>query len=165
MLAGQTLGSLSVICGLSKQALNMYKQRIIKPAMRMAINMPAGSGLHSRIQDNVALTGDIIRTSLVRQRLEDIWTDTREITAKAKAASETTSDFAACATLLNQAHKNIEILGKLTGELTERPSGPSIAIQIVVPAGAQVPSFAPGPADDGITYDVTGEEIGIKTRS
>ena len=85
--------------------------------------------------------------------------------SKAKAASETTSDFAACATLLNQAHKNIEILGKLTGELTERPSGPSIAIQIVVPAGAQVPSFAPGPADDGITYDVTGEEIGIKTRS
>jgi hypothetical protein len=61
-------------------------------------------------------------------------------------------DVTAIAPLLNQAHRNIEILGAVTGEIKNGGnSGPSVAIQIVCPAAGE-----PGAnlADDAVTIDI-----------
>lgn len=46
--------------------------------------------------------------------------------------AESMDDLAPLAPLLNQAHKNLEILGRATGELESSP-GSAMSIQIVVP--------------------------------
>jgi hypothetical protein len=67
-------------------------------------------------------------------------------------------DVAAIAPILNQAHRNIEMLGKVTGEL-EAAAAVQVAIQIVVPAGQQQPAVNIGQA-----VEFTAVEIGTRNR-
>lgn len=54
-------------------------------------------------------------------------------------------DFGPIAPLLNQAHRNVEILARLTGELATDKGGGDVNIQIVmpgaVPAGIEPPTI------------------------
>ena len=64
--------------------------------------------------------------------------------------------------LLNQAHKNTELLEKVTGEIgTAAGVAGGVAIQIVMP-GITTPSIAQT-ADEGTIIEVAGAKIGVRT--
>jgi hypothetical protein len=73
------------------------------------------------------------------------------------------ADLSPIAPLLNQAHKNLEMLGRATGEL-ELVGGPSLSIQIICPsAPADAMPRVTFMSDDAI--DAEGEEqIGLLQR-
>ena len=80
------------------------------------------------------------------ERLEKLWNRVDRNLDKAKNAVRTRTidgvevweeqGLAAIAPLMNQAHKNLELLGKVTGEI-ETSAGANVAIQIVLPTVAQ----------------------------
>jgi hypothetical protein len=77
-----------------------------------------------------------VTASPFRDRLEQLWGRTD----RALTQAEQDKELSVIAPLLNQAHKNVELLGRVTGEL--EVASPMIAIQIVCPVTDQRPSTA-----------------------
>ncbi len=115
------------------------------------------------------------------ERLEWLWQQASEALQDARAAMRVHKDqngkivfdgrdFAAITTTLNQAHRNVELLGKATGAFTDQPN---VDLQIVTPiclnvsvGAGSVPlpqaQFCVSPADAAdadLTPDVTSSDI------
>lgn len=71
-----------------------------------------------------------MRTSPVRERVQSLWATTDKAIRKATKKSQ---HFGVLPGLLNQGHKNVELLAKLTGEISDGRGGggPAVAVQIV----------------------------------
>jgi hypothetical protein len=93
--------------------------------------------------------------SMFRQRLEDAYQRIERLLERA----EKSPDITAAAPLLNQAHRNIELLGRTTGELDPQERA-GIAIQIICPS-------TPSNGTPRVTYHANNinqvpiEEIGL----
>lgn len=163
LISGQTLRSISRMTGLSTQAISKYKKKVVLPALRASTYLPNSDQLvdngQSRAFQHGTVAKDIVRTSPFRDRVESLWQRSAALLDRAEAAASTAQEIASVSTLLNQAHKNLELLGKYTGELEQQATGPSVAIQIVCPAGGGSPRVT---GDDALTIDVGGVEIGLK---
>lgn len=134
LLAGESLRAVAKIAGVSHTQVDRYKRNTVMPALKAAQQVqslqPLPETNMEAIRQQAVLTRDIVRASPFRDRLEKLW----ERTDKALDKVEKTQDLAPMAPLLNQAHKNCEMLGRATGEL-ESAANNSVAIQIVMPAG------------------------------
>lgn len=75
--------------------------------------------------------------SIFRQRLEKLYGRVERTLDKAEEANE----LGVVAPLLNQAHKNVELLGKATGELADA-TAPQVSIQVICPS-APSPELTP----------------------
>lgn len=171
LLAGRSVRAVarSVSPTLDFNAIQRYKLNIIKPAIERATagerilmgeghrkeavvaiqpDSPAIQEARQSIQDAPVL-------SVFRQRLEKLHGRIDRTLDKAEAAVRISRDsegnevfagpdLAVMAPLLNVAHKNVEILGRATGEL-EPTGGSGVSIQIVCPT-------APIEAMPRITY-------------
>lgn len=184
--------ALKTICAdtdpkISYASLQRYKQQVILPqlvkAFRTRTRPPAKPDAHytkeqaaQRIADLKTINKVVSAppTSVFRARLEEIHTRVERVLDRAEASK----DMASIAPLINQAHKNVELLGKATGEL-EPSSGSGIQIQIICPSApdpASMPriSFASPDAIEGGTItplragdaynDDSAEDIGIRQR-
>jgi transcriptional regulator with XRE-family HTH domain len=134
LLAGESLRTVAKLAGCSHLAISDYKKRIVVPAIEKAqriqnLHQPELSGF-PQASSQTALTRDIIRTDPFRERLEALWSRTNEAL---DASAPGTQYFNLFANILNQAHKNLELLGRVTGDLAD-DKAPSVAIQIVLPS-------------------------------
>lgn len=171
-MSGETNTSIGRSLGISAQSVGNYRRKVVHPALRTAgqIALTQRNG-----PDNITLTSQdselakqVITSSPLRQRLDALGSRIDNILTRAENAVQCVpdsegnlvpiaDDLSILAPLYNQAHKNLEVLGKLTGELQDKAPAPSIAIQIVVPAA----SVQPRMSDEGY-IDVGGAEIGSK---
>lgn len=168
MLQGKSSAAIAAEIGCCRQAVDRYRSRVVRPALRTTINRPnldrhEGDSLVTLSQD-VAVAKQAITATPFHDRLQATWTRIERVLDRAEHAVQVTEDgdavgedLAILAPLLNQAHKNLELLGKASGELQDKAAAPSIAIQIVVPAA----SVQPRMSDEGY-IDVGGAEIGSK---
>lgn len=140
LLRGEPLRDVAVIAGVSHQAIARYKRRVVIPAIRTAAKVQAieqvSGNSASIIESQTRLTKAIVTSSPLRDRMEQLWGRTD----RALTQAEKNKELSVIAPLLNQAHKNLELLGRVTGEL--EVSAPTIAIQIVCPVTDQRPSTA-----------------------
>ena len=165
ILEGQSLRSIAKLAGISHVQVALYKQRVILPAVRAARKVHALQQLEKpnkptsvSVGEQANLTREIVAVSPFRERLEKLWVRTDRALDKAESAVKTVKvngedvavgqDLTPMAPLINQGHKNLELLGRVTGEL-EVKSAANIAIQIVMPSSA--PSVVP---DHGQTIDI-----------
>lgn len=135
ILAGETLSSLAARLGITRQAMSSYKNRVILPAIKTASeiqdvrrrardssNDPTPTYASPKDQaiaqatENKVLTREIVKASPLMERHQFLWEKTQD---GINSASDS-KDLAALPALLNQGHKSIELLGKITGELTEK---------------------------------------------
>ena len=136
--------------------MSSWHKRVVKPAISVAQSTQVraiannqspipGNDLALDVAKQQVLTREIVQASPVRERLEFLWDTTQSGVKAARDAVRVTydemgnevsiaQDLSALAPLLNQGHKSIEILGKLTGELRDT-TGPSLTLNIVCPAG------------------------------
>jgi hypothetical protein len=151
ILAGMSLRKIgqSVSPPVSHQTVKLYKDLIVKPAIAsMSLpNLPLTDDRQGALQRTAAAA------SPVRERVQELWTRTQRNLDAVEETATKPEHLGLVAPLLAQAHKNVEILGQLTGELSSAASGPQIAISIVVPAGERTPDLA-------VDYD--GQTIDIK---
>lgn len=142
----------SVSPPLSHTAVQRYKNTVLRPAMRreLAIAKVLGQGKSSIPSELAEVVTDgtvkALRASPFRSRLEKLWERTEKGLDRAESAVRTITDrdtgelvavgadVTAIAPLLNQAHKNLEILGQVTGELTRDAQQANQTIYIVTPA-------------------------------
>jgi hypothetical protein len=115
---------------------------------------------HEQLRTNVqrSQVKEVLRASPVKRRVEKLWHFTAKNLQRASKATtkDGKQDFTPLPGLLNQAHKNLELQGKLSGEIGSGSSGPSVAIQIVYPG-------AEPPAREATIIDVTaGTKIGSR---
>ena len=93
------------------------------------------------ISENKALTREIVKASPLMERHGFLWEKTQQGIKDAASAVRVTydeqgnevsmaQDLSALAPLLNQGHKSIELLGRLTGELRDN-TGPTLVLNIV----------------------------------
>ena len=169
-MAGEKLVTVAKMAGCSVQAVAAFKKRIFKPALKLAAQIQPYQQVNSleisepvKVAQHAALTRDILGSSPFQERLQRLWHRTEKALDKAETAVREikdthgnvvalADDLSAVAPLLNQAHKNVLILGRATGEL-ETSAAVGIAIQIVLPAP---PNSAPKKDDcDVIDIDVT----------
>lgn len=146
-MAGASLRKAAEIGGVSHEAVKAYKVKVVIPAMRKAQEiqsfLPLDKPDSVKVQEHTSLTRDIVRTSVFRDRLEKLWEKTENAIERAETAVRTVvdpdtgqlvavgPDVAAIAPILNQAHKNVHMLGVATGEIEQVAA--NIAIQIVLP--------------------------------
>lgn len=154
LLAGQSLRKVSKLAGVSHTVVDDYKRRVVLPALATAQKFKEFQGVtetsEAQVRDTVTLTRDIVKSSPFRDRLQSLWDRTEKSIERAEQAVRVVTDretgrllavgadVAAIAPLLNQAHKNLEMLGQVTGELAHASSGPNVNIQINIPAGSSV---------------------------
>ncbi len=153
-LANESLRSIQAKISpyVSVMALQRYRKQVILPAVNNAAMVAKFcKDKTSNSQPAIAnLTKDVaeklLQASPFRQRLESLWVRTEKAVTRAETAVRTVTDrdtgelvaagpdVSAIAPLLNQAHKNLELLGQVTGELQSAQGSGSTTIQIVTPA-------------------------------
>lgn len=84
-------------------------------------------------------------SSPFRPRLEQLW----GVAERTLKRAEDAENLPAVAPLMAQAHKNLELLGRATGELAERDA-PTVNVIVVCPSGPT----APAEPDDVLTIDI-----------
>lgn len=155
LLEGKSLRAVAKIVGVSHQAVHDYKRRVVLPAIKTAQQLQSFQSLDRpdsvKAVHHTALTRDIVQASPFQERLEKLWLRADRSLDKAENAVRTRTidgvevweeqGLQAIAPLLNQAHKNVELLGRVTGEL-EAPAAANIAIQIVMPSAVAPPTEA-----------------------
>lgn len=168
-------------------AIQRYKVNVIKPVLDRAHDTnriligegqtkPAPEPL-SRDTNAIQMATQAIKDapvlSIFRQRLEKLHGRIDRSLDKAETAVRVTfdkesgeevvigADLGVIAPLLNQAHKNLEILGRATGEL-EPSGGAGVSIQILCPSAPNANAMprVTYAADEAI--EASFEEIGIK---
>lgn len=183
LLSGEKMADIARELGISRQAVSDYRRRVVKPAVKVARKLQESEPAQQHMQMTTlrdsnkvdtrkvaSLTKQVVKASPFRDRLEALWGRTDRALDRAENAVRTVTDretgelvavgpdVAAIAPVLNQAHKNLELLGRVTGELVETPTV-QMAIQIVVPA------VAPAPASDADVITYAGAvEIGDRQR-
>lgn len=130
LLQGKSLREVGKIAGVSHTVVQDYKRKVFIPALKTAQQIqslqPLAASNLEVAQEQIGLTRTIVSASPFRDRLEKLW-------AKCETAVET-AEIQQLAPILGQAHKNLEMLGRATGEL-ESVTNNSVQIQIVVPSG------------------------------
>jgi hypothetical protein len=133
LLAGKSMTVIANRLGITRQAVAAYRTRTVLPAIAQAkLSLPSrpettdNKALTEHKESLANLTKQFVNASPFRHRLEALWNRTD----RAMDRSEKNDDLQLPA-LLNQAHKNLELLGRVTGEL--EPQTASVAIQIVIP--------------------------------
>ena len=152
LITGVSLRKIGEMAGCSVTAVMAYKKRVVKPALKLAHQVQSFQQVDSidsvKVASHAALTRDIVQASPFAARLEKLWQRVDKSLDKAESAVRTKTidgvevweeqGLQAIAPLMNQAHKNLELLGRVTGEL-EVAAVSNIAIQIVLPqAGSGV---------------------------
>ncbi len=176
ILAGGSLRDIGKIAGVSAATVMRYRDKVILPSLgvkRSKLNSPitvetpaTGATLPAipmSTQDITvqrASTKDVMRASPVKERLEKLYGRTDRLLDRAEGNDKLVGLSPG---LLNQAHKNVEMLAKLTGELQDGRGGggPAVAIQIVY-HGAQAPEVA---MNESGVIDAPGIKIGIRSQS
>ena len=135
ILAGRSLRAISasITPTVSAMALQRYKSLIMKPVLMgksAPISIPIQHVAGDSVQ-SVTRAVTVAESSPVRDRVQATWDRIDRGLSKAEARGE---DIA-LSPLLSQAHKNIELLGTLTGELQQAGSA-SIQVQLVISTSA-----------------------------
>lgn len=153
ILAGKSTRKVAKLAGCSHTVIQDYKRKAVLPALRTAQQVQSFQPLPptnvEAITQTARLTKDIIQASPFRERLEKLW----DRTEKALNTAETSKDLGVMAPLLNQAHKNVHMLGVATGEI-EQVAAANVAIQIVMPQAPAAPPTA-CKSDPGEVIDIT----------
>ena len=168
LLAGKSLRFVASLVGVSHQAVHDYKRRVVMPAIETAQQVQAFQSFNCpdsvRAVQHTALTRDIVHSSPFRERLEHLWEKTQNALERAETSVRVVQDektgklvavgpdVAAIAPILNQAHKNVHMLGVATGEIEQVAA--NIAIQIVLPQQPEAAPVASEP-EPGETIDIT----------
>lgn len=158
LLSGEkgAVNRVAKLAGISRQAVGEYKRDHLRPAIKTAAQVMDSQGIQRDTENGVSVQSqfarDVIKASPVRKRLEALWLTTEDaikrasyevVRSKDKDGNLvesnvllTGSNAASVAPLLSQAHANLKLLGELTGELGRDAISPTVAIQIVSPAGS-----------------------------
>ena len=154
ILEGKSLREVAVLAGVAHTAIARYKRCVVTPAIRQSQKVAAFEQLTTTAVEQtqaVAIgTRNIIACSPFRAQLASLKERTERALDKVERDDKR---LALMAPLIAQGHKNVELLGRATGEL-EQAAGPQIAVQIVIPA-SQGPLDASSPAAD-ISCSVRG---------
>lgn len=117
LMAGEKLVKVAAMAGVSSQSMSAYRKRVILPAMKAAMKVQSSevdtTTIEGQIQAAGSLARDVVRSSLVRERVNYIWETTCATLTKAANAD----NIAGTVSLISSAHENIKLLGTLTGEL------------------------------------------------
>lgn len=194
ILAGRTVREIarSVVPQIAYCAVQRYKANVVKPVLARAEetdrilitkNPPKPLTVSPQVQQKVIQAiQDAPALSIFRQRLEKLHGRIDKTLDRAESAVRVTQDkegnevvigqdISPMAPLFNAASKNLEMLGRATGEL-EPAGGSQVSIQILVPAAGsgEMPRVtfaspdalelaAPEDEDDGMA------DIGVLQRS
>ena len=162
MLEGQPARKVAAIAGISRQAVCLYKKNRFLPSLRASMQAASNhqvtntDGINNEptIQRTVELTRGVISSSPFRAQLASLKERTERALDKVERDDKR---LALMAPLIAQGHKNVELLGRATGEL-EQAAGPQIAVQIVIPASQGVPDASAPAADISCSVRGTGRE-------
>ena len=168
LMDGKGLREIGRLAGVSAMAVARYKSNVFRPALKQAQQIQALKGFTGDIPTDTkavaTVTRDIVRSSPFRDQLASLKDRTERLLDRAESGirarddgKPNTADAAACAPLIAQAHKNVELLGRATGEL-EQAAGPQIAVQIVIPASQGVPDASAPAVDVSCSLRGTGRE-------
>lgn len=173
ILRGESLRKVAALAGCSAMVVSRFRDNVVLPSL--GTHRPGHDPLQPRQPSTsdtpapkqcpdspLAVSKDetklIARASPVRQRLQHLWEKTDKFIGQVDGKDRTAPG------LLAQAHKNIELLAKVTGEIDSRAgSGPSIAVQIVMPATSAEPAITV--EGNQTVIDVPGVRIGLKSSS
>lgn len=140
LIAGQSARKVAVMAGVSRQAVDQYKARVILPAVAAAYKLQSDQVStgdivrdDSQFKEQSRLAKDVIRGSPLRDRLDIIWTTISASLQEAAAAK----NISGVVELSAVCHANLEMLGTLTGELhvnqQQQGVGGSVQIMLGVP--------------------------------
>lgn len=119
LMAGVSFRKVSLVAGVTPQAIGKYYRKYIKPAMVAAVKAKQFQSDTVTTREQVIETGrlarDIVRASPVRERVDYIWDLATETMRKASESN----NIAGMVELIDKAHDNIKLLGTLTGELQQ----------------------------------------------
>lgn len=192
ILNGGSLRKVAAMAGCSYSAINRYKLDRILPTLQSPQQTAIDQGIRAASRNNSnasrkhpatpptnchvsppvsplePLVSDkserndvhkALSASPVRERIQQLWQRTNKYLDKVDADDALLN---LAHGLLNQAHKNTELLAKVTGEIgTAAGVAGGVAIQIVMP-GITTPSIAQT-ADEGTIIEVAGAKIGVRT--
>ena len=164
MLAGESDRKVAKMAGVSHVAVNAYRREVLGPQLQTAAKAHKFSKLAEKIGTGVpeagqvaALTQELVKSNLFLERSEVLWKECIDGVLAAKDAVRSHykadgtvvldgRDFTALGTMLNQAHRNLELFGKGAGFLRDdSPSAQGECLFLILPR-IELPDDSPEPA-------------------
>jgi hypothetical protein len=144
------------------------KKRAKVPAVQapQAIHVSQNNAIHHDTKSITPLESaentarQIVRASPVRERLQKLWERTDGYLDKIAADDEL---LGLASGLLNQAHKNVELLAKVTGEIARGEHTTHVSVNIVMPTAIGNANVPRVDNDDPVVIDVgSAAKIGFR---
>jgi hypothetical protein len=158
LLSGVPLRTVATLAGISHVQVARYKKKVLLPAIKKADEIQSFQSLSNdttlALTQRAKLTQEVIACSPFRSQLASLKERTERALDKVERDDKR---LALMAPLIAQGHKNVELLGRATGEL-EQAAGPQIAVQIVIPASQGLPDASSPAADISCSVRGTGRE-------
>jgi hypothetical protein len=162
MLAGVPLRKIAAVAGCDVKGVKTYRDRYILPILQARDPLRHGLGevepqqpqqtptspQHAvEVEPQTRLTGEqpprdpeaqgLIRSTPVRQRTERLWARTERVLDRVESRADEDFSGREWAAVATVAHRNAELLGRLTGELHDRSGPGDVNIQILMPTSVQ----------------------------
>jgi len=163
IMAGESSSKVAKLAGVSRQAIDQYRTRVVRPAIQVAAKVQQSQEVDratiSYVRDTAKLAHDIAKASPVRESLDKyrfgLETALERIAAIGAKPDATAAEIAAIGPVARAAHENLRILGELTGELGNARYSQSgdvnVSVYLNVPRGTR-------DDDDGPVIDITPAE-------
>jgi hypothetical protein len=144
------------------------KKRAKAPAVQapQAVHVSQNNAIHpdtksiTPLESAESTARQIVRASPVRERLQKLWERTDGYLDKIAADDEL---LGLASGLLNQAHKNVELLAKVTGEIARGEHATNVSVNIVMPPALGCSYVKPVDEDESVVIDVgSAAKIGFR---
>ena len=132
ILDKRPLREIGAMGGISHEAVRAYRDQVLLP--QLTGKSYTAKDLQSQKQEALTMSDQ----GLVRTRVNALWE--RAEKALSRVESRADEDFSGreWSAVATVAHRNAELMGRMTGELTDKSSTGDISIQIYMPSSAPV---------------------------
>jgi hypothetical protein len=129
LIAGEPSFKVAAIAKVSRQAIDRYRKRVVRPAVRVALNPHNHTPLETDSEQYIGAQAmnaqQTAQGSTVRNRVDFVW----DKLAGNLQAAKSTDDVCK---LADRLHASIDRLGILTGELVPQTNGPAATNQFLI---------------------------------
>lgn len=117
ILAGLPLRKVAEMAGVSRQTVNVYRRKVLRPALRAAIKVRENQAVTSDAAQQVAETAELTNHIATGDRLLSRLESRDAVVDRNIRKADKASDFKGLSSLLRADRDNMELHARLTGRL------------------------------------------------
>lgn len=154
ILAGLPLRKVAEMAGVSRQTVNVYRRKVLRPALQAAIKVRENQSVTNDVAQQVAETATLANHIATGDPLLSRLESRGPVIDRNIDRADKSSDFKGLSGLLRADRDHVELIARLTGRLDAPQQSTTNVFIALMPNAQQAQAPKPEPQIKGETYDV-----------